>query len=187
MTDLFPSIVCGFRYENSGGTFENDLAFPIFGLEHMGHGTKDAEVSRIKSDDSETKGLRVKMSGGEYPEDGKTKKAGADIEFLCDPEKSGLEGLETGESKRLRVREDDNEDDDDDEDDGDDDDKEPFYDGSDPNRSLQFKGFNKTEDDAYMLSLSWKTRYACDGYSKDRGSSSNHWGFFTWLIIMYHS
>ncbi|KAL4809206.1 autophagy-related protein 27 [Aspergillus unguis] len=175
--------ICGFQYKSNDGTHWDSDAFPIFGLESMGQGTKDAKVSQLATDDWEKGGLEVKMSGGEYPVDGKKKPAGADIQFLCDPEKSGLEGLVKEEPKKLRARED--EDGGDGEGDGDGDDKEPFLDGSDPNRSLQFKGFNKTEDDEYVLNLSWRTRYACEDYADNRGSSSNHWGFFTWLIIIF--
>ncbi|KAL4917784.1 autophagy-related protein 27 [Aspergillus aurantiobrunneus] len=180
--------ICGFQYTYDGGDHESGFAFPIVGLEHMGHGAKDPEITRLKTDDSDQEGLRVKLSGGEYPEGEKKKKdAGAVIEFVCDPALSGLEGLVAeGETKRiLRAREESEDGDEDGVDDGDGEDKGPFYDGSDPGRSLQFKSFGKADDDTYVLSLNWKTRYACDNYLRDHGSSSNHWGFFTWLIVIF--
>ncbi|KAL4984647.1 autophagy-related protein 27 [Aspergillus falconensis] len=177
--------ICGFNYTyGADGAAENDFAFPIVGLDPMGHGAKDAEITRLKKEDSEKEGLRVKLSGGgEYTEPGtkKKKNAGAVIEFECDPGRSGLEGLIKEDSKRLlRAREEGQ-----DEGDGNGVDKEPFHDGSDPDRSLQFKSFGKADDDTYVLSLNWKTRYACDHYTEDYGSSSSHWGLFTWLIVIF--
>ncbi|KAL3436631.1 autophagy-related protein 27 [Aspergillus tetrazonus] len=183
--------ICGFNYTyGADGATENDFAFPIVGLEPMGQGAKDAEITRLKKEDTEKEGLRVKLSGGgEYPESGskKKKKAGAVIEFECDPGRSGLEGLVKEDTKRLlRAREEgQDEGEGDGEGDGNGEDKEPFYDGSDPDRSLQYKSFGKADDETYILSLSWKTRYACDHYTEDRGSSSGHWGFFTWLIVIF--
>ncbi|KAL4780502.1 autophagy-related protein 27 [Aspergillus varians] len=186
--------ICGFRYTQNGGDSETRIAFPIVGFEHLGSGAKDAEINRLKKDDSDKEGLRVKLSGGEYPEEeNKKKNAGAVIEFVCDPDRSGLEGLVKEEKRLLRAREEvedgdgvDEKDEGEGEGDGDDKDKAPFYDGSDPERSLQFNSFGKADDDTYVLSLNWKTRYACDNYLKDRGaSSSSHWGFFTWLIIIF--
>ncbi|KAL4975634.1 autophagy-related protein 27 [Aspergillus desertorum] len=182
--------ICGFNYTyGADGAAENAFAFPIVGLDPMGHGAKDAEITRLKKEDSEKEGLRVKLSGGgEYPEPvtKKKKSAGAVIEFECDPGRSGLEGLDEENSKQLlRAREEGQDGGDEDEGDGNGKDKEPFFDGSDPDRSLQFKSFGKADDDTYVLSLSWKTRYACDHYTEDRGSSSSHWGFFTWLIVIF--
>ncbi|KAL4940380.1 hypothetical protein BDV06DRAFT_20904 [Aspergillus oleicola] len=177
--------ICGFQYTYTGDDHKSGFAFPIVDFEHLGGGAKDAEITRLKEDDSEKEGLRVKLSGGEYPVEGEKKKdAGAVIEFLCDPDRSGLEGLvKEEEPKRLRAREDGEDGDGENEGDGDED-KTPFNNGTVPDRSLQFKSFGKTDDDTYVLRLDWKTRYACDNYLEDHGSSSNHWGFFTWLIVI---
>lgn len=116
----------------------------------------------------------MRLWGGQYIDDDKAKKdAGAEIEFQCDPTRSGLEGLTTTE--------------------GDPGEDEKTKDvGDDPNgdklRSLRFKSFGPSGDNTtYLLKLDWKTRYACDDYlgSKKGGSSSSHWGFFTWFIVMY--
>ncbi len=181
----FMTLVCGFEYTYEGGLPQSSRTFPIVGLEPMGGGTKDAEITRLKTDDSEMEGLRVKLAGGQYSEGEKKKKdAGAVIEFICDPALSGLEGLDAEEPKRLiRARAEDE--DGDNEGDGDDEDDGPINNGTVPGRSLQFKSFGKADDDTYVLNLNWKTRYACDNYLEERGSSSSHWGFFTWLIVMY--
>ncbi|KAL2824115.1 autophagy-related protein 27 [Aspergillus cavernicola] len=185
--------ICGFHYKyDSDGQHETSFAFPIAGLDHMGHGAKDPEVTRLKTIDAETEGLRVKLSGGEYPVgDKKVKSAAAVVDFVCDPDRSGLEGLNDSAKRLLRAREeaedgDENSGDGDGEgDDGNGEDKGPFYDGSNPDRSLQFKSFNQTDDESYVLNLSWRTRYACDSYSEGRENSSGHWGFFTWFIIIF--
>ncbi|OXV08490.1 hypothetical protein Egran_03747 [Elaphomyces granulatus] len=175
-----------------------NYAFPIAGLEHLGHGSKETEIKRLIKSDADRAGLLLKLSGGKYLEDHekKEKDAAAHIEFQCDPDKSGLEGLEDSETSdaaanrrrsQLEATSDDNTGDDKDGDDkdGDDKDGDDHDDGSNPSRSLQFKSF-KFIDDTYILSLDWKTRYACDDYLKNRkdGSPSGHWGFFTWLIII---
>ncbi|KAL5338457.1 autophagy-related protein 27 [Aspergillus crustosus] len=179
--------ICGFQYTNTDDSHRNSFAFPIVGLDHMGHGAKDPEIKRLKEIDAEREGLRVRLSGGEYPVgDKKTKDAGAVIDFECDPDKSGLEGLAENVKRLLRARaesEDGNGDEKEGNEDGED--KLPFYNGSNPDRSLQFKGFGKGEGDTYVLELNWKTRYACDDYLKNREPSSGHWGFFTWLIILF--
>lgn len=154
---------------NGGSTF----GFPIVGLDHLGQGSKDPELKRLKDIDPETEGLRVKLEGGSYKGDGndqKAKKAGAVIEFQCDHERSGLEGLHTlaedleTKERRRRAEED-----------------APKGNIS----SLQFKSFGPSDDDTYVLRLDWRTKYACDNYEDEKGEgSSKSWGFFTWLIIM---
>ncbi|KAF7180645.1 hypothetical protein CNMCM7691_009936 [Aspergillus felis] len=181
---------CGFQYKyavDSEDVFAH--AFPIAGLDPLGQGSKDAEVTRLKGDGQE--GLLLKMAGGEYVDKDKKKKARAVIEFQCDPDRSGLEGLASAENesseeeetlRRLVVREDEG---DKDKDKDKDKEKTDPNDGSDPSRSLQFESFAPAEDDSYELKLKWRTRYACDNYVRDRkGDGSSHWGFFTWLIII---
>ncbi|KAL4934418.1 autophagy-related protein 27 [Aspergillus undulatus] len=181
--------ICGFQYTyTSDDNGEKSIAFPIVGFDHLGGGEKDAEIKRLKEDDSEKEGLRVKMSGGEYPVEGEKKKksAGAVIEFLCDLDRSGLEGLVDEDPKRLlRATEGGENGGGEGDGEGDSEDKAPFNNGTNPNRSLQFKSFGKADDDTYVLRLDWKTRYACDNYLRDSGSSSNHWGFLTWLIVIF--
>ncbi|GIK04804.1 hypothetical protein Aspvir_008899 [Aspergillus viridinutans] len=182
--------VCGFQYKyTDDGLEEISHAFPIAGLDPLGHGSKDPEVTRLKGDGQE--GLLLKLAGGQYVDKDKKKKdARAVIEFQCDPDRSGLEGLasvEDGSSeeeetrRRLVVREDEG-----DEDKDKDKEKTDPNDGSDPSRSLQFESFGPADDDSYELKLKWRTRYACDNYARDRkGDGSSHWGFFTWLIIIF--
>jgi hypothetical protein len=174
------TLVCGFVQrspkDGNGGT---EFGFPIVGLDHGGHGSKDPEVKRLKQDNPDSEGLLVKLAGGEYKGDDneqKAKAAGAVIEFQCDPDRSGLEGLHTLQDtledtpaqilRRLTATADEGE--------------------TPRNSSLQFRSFGPADDDTYILRLDWRTRYACDDYQKQKGDSSGSksWGFFTWLIIM---
>jgi hypothetical protein len=166
---------------------ESERAFPIAGLDPGGGGSKDPEITRLKKQDSETEGVRVKLAGGHFREDvkQKVKPAAAVIEFQCDPDRTGLEDFanfdeensddesEDGKRRSRRAEEEDGNDED----------------GGDKkhagNRSLQFKSFGAVDDKSYVLRLDWKTKYACENYVRDNPKpSSGHWGFFTWLIIM---
>ncbi|KAE8353335.1 autophagy-related protein 27 [Aspergillus coremiiformis] len=173
--------ICGFQYKYPiDGSEETSRAFPIVGLEHLGHGSKDPEITRLNKLDAAEEGLLVKLSGGTYVDDeGKKKDARAIVKFQCDLERSGLEGLKTAndekieEERRRRRREEGG------------DKEQPSDEEKDRSQSLQFKSFGKADDDTYVLKLDWKTRYACDHYLEDKkGDSSGHWGFLTWLIII---
>lgn len=157
--------ICGFVNEQpkdgNGGT---KFGFPIVGLDHAGAGSKDPKFTRLNAIDENLQGVRVELGGGEYKgdhNDAKAKDASAQIDFQCDPDRSGLEGLSTRDDPMKRRDESD----------------------STRARSLKFKSFDLTEDDKYLLKLEWKTRYACDDYQRGKNGSS-HWGFFTWMIII---
>ncbi|KAJ5535438.1 hypothetical protein N7527_001692 [Penicillium freii] len=171
--------ICGFVHRvakdgNGGSTF----GFPIVGLDPVGQGSKNPELKRLKDINPETEGLRVKLEGGSYKGDGndqKAKKTGAIIDFQCDHERSGLEGLHTLEAdletKERRRRAEG---------------EEGGAPAGNSSSSLQFKSFGPSDDDTYILRLDWRTKYACDEYEKEKGDTpgSNSWGFFTWLIII---
>lgn len=166
--------VCGFEYKKAlDGSESESRAFPIAGLEHLGQGSKDPEVTRLKKIDPDREGLMVRLAGGQYIDENKAKKdAAAVIEFQCDHTRSGLEGLDTtdesdqeAEEKRLRTKEE----------------------IGDRTRSLQFKSFGPSDNGSYVLKLDWLTRYACDDSLSKKGDSSGAWGFFTWFIVMYVS
>lgn len=142
----------------------------------MGGGSLEPQFTRLSEIDSETEGLRLKIAGGAWKglhNDQKAKDAAAVIDFQCDPNRSGLEGISTEETeseegdeesqKKRRAEGDD---------------------GEKTNQSLQYKSFGPNDDGVYILKLEWRTRYACDEYQKGKEASSNHWGFFTWILIM---
>lgn len=185
-------LVCGFRETRSlDGSSGTEYAFPIVGLDHLGHGTKDPEITRLKKLDSSREGLLIKLSGGEYREEGgkgKKKDAGAVIEFQCDPDRTGLEGLksipdeEVEKAKRWAMAMADDKNGNGNGNGTSDDD----LNDNDPNKSLKFVSFGPVDDNSYVLKLDWRTKYACDNYRRDNkeNQSGGHWGFFTWLLIM---
>ena len=167
--------MCAFVNENWQETNSGQhWAYSLAGLDPLGHGAQDPQITRLKDIDENREGLRIRLSGGEYkssPQDTKSQPAAASIDFQCDPDRSGLEGLNTAEDEpadgegSMRRREGDE--------------------TPDRTRSLQYNSFGLEDDGkTYVLKLDWRTRYACDNYQSEKGSSSSHWGFFTWLIIM---
>ena len=134
----------------------------------------DPKQLRLKGSEStsdhEKEGVRITLNGGKH--DGQKQKA--IVEFLC------LRDEKSEEIKRMAE----------DEDDGDGG-KNKEHDKSGEKQDDGHGGTLKyiswgNEDDTKVLRLEWNTKYACedsDG-SDEEGSSSGHWGFFTWLIIM---
>ena len=135
------------------------------------NGRSDPKYTRLKtsgdSADAGKEGFRAVLSGGKYEE----KDQEAVVDFLCDPKRSGLEGLKPekeGGGKGKEKREE----------------KQPGE--KDPeDKSLKFVNYDKDGADKWVLKLEWRTKYACEssegGGGADQGS---HWGFFTWFIIM---
>lgn len=174
--------ICGFEdLRPADGNGDQKFGFPIAGLDPMGGGSKEPQFTRLSEINPDTEGLRLKIAGGAWRgehNDQKAKDASAEIDFQCDPDRSGLEGISTKESqpeeeaaeegqKRRRAEGDEN------------------GDGEKASeQSLQYKSFGPNEDGVYVLKLEWRTRYACDEYQKGKEASSNHWGFFTWMIII---
>lgn len=148
-------------------------AIPIAGnFEHEGVHI-DPKWTRLKSStapsDREKEGLRLEIHGKKYL----GLKQMAVIEFLCDrkekEQRRGLPGLWPRDDK-------------------DDDEAIPHFneeeDDGDGGR-LKFLSYSESREKK-ILSLEWTTKHACedaeDEHKKD--SSTGHWGFFTWLIIM---
>jgi autophagy-related protein 27 len=177
-------LVCGFKETISS---DKDVetppkALPIAGLDAAGGGSKDPQVTRLKTQDPSTEGIQVKLSGGQIPDEEnpkRTKPASAVIEFQCDPNRTGLEGLKNDDD--LDKRQTENKMRREEEGDGEDNDEE------NQTQSLQYKSFDLIDDKSWILRLDWKTKYACEDYKREHPaepSSGGHWGLFTWLIIM---
>lgn len=171
-------------------------------LENVGGSQFEYEATRLKTSDSHSdaqkEGLRLVFKGGKHPLSGPVKQRReqqAVIEFVCDRNKTGLEGEWESEDRYVRQRSlpvaarDDGED----KDDGDD--------GSESgiehqllkdDSALIWEGYDLNEEkDVEVLRMTWSTKYACESRDEgddgddDGGSGSNQsWGFFTWLIIM---
>jgi hypothetical protein len=122
------------------------------------------------------------MNGGfKKTESGKKRSQKAIVEFLCDKSRTGLEHLPTPrdpyeESKDKRADKDAGDDTDEggDKGEGSEDDGKP---------SLQFVRYETDGKDVDVLRLLWKTKYACE----DASPLVEHWGIFTWFLIMYAS
>ena len=159
-------------------------AIPIAGADALGGGHFDPQWTRLKTSDSQSdrdkEGMRLKMGGGSYLSDLKVRDQKAVVEFLCDHKD------ESGERKRALLATDES-------------DEGGNVAGTPSEEEREKKkqtddgqgGVLKVisyalvgEDD--ILSLEWRTKYACEDRTDDDAgeSSSGHWGFFTWFIIM---
>ena len=179
-------IVCGIR--RLVNTFENSTIFqeaiPIAGQYTLHDGTQlDPKITRLKTSssasDREKEGFRLELHGPKYP-DTDPKKQKAVIEFLC---------ADKAEETKIRRKERDlvaSKRGNDDENDGEEDHSatgEIAEDGH--GGTVKYIDFAMVGD-SQVLSLEWRTKYACENAKgEDKGSSSGHWGFFTWFIIMY--
>lgn len=144
-----------------------------------GGGPSDPKWTRLSTSpiqsDRDKEGIRLTMGGGIYMK----KPQKAVVEFLCDRKDAAEE-----RTKALLSREDADED----------------GDGGDDKKEQERKAKKQTDDgeggilkfmsyglvgDDEVLSLEWRTKYACED-AKDGGEtkSSGHWGFFTWFIII---
>ncbi|ODH46701.1 hypothetical protein GX48_07206 [Paracoccidioides brasiliensis] len=163
--------VCG--VQRSSG--ENKIlgAIPIAGNYVQSSGrTLDPKITRLKMTDSQQDGLRIELHGGSYPFNGKEYKQKAVIEMICDHESTGLEndwagrGIMMADEKESEVTKPDDKDD-----------------KVDDKQSLSFKSYAQV-DEMFVLRLDWRTRYVCEDFQHGDRGKSNHWGFFTWLVII---
>jgi autophagy-related protein 27 len=153
----------------------------------------DAKFERLRdspsNSDAGREGLRAILNGGRFPFD--DKKSGVDqraiIEFVCDKDRTGLEGDEKDNGDKEDDKDDDKEEDGDNKEEKlrrrDDSSKGKCEDSE---ASLRFCGF-QLEDagkdkKAKTLRLEWRTQYACEDAPPVDGGS--HWGFFGWFFIV---
>jgi autophagy-related protein 27 len=210
--------VCGIRRllkEDDKVDTVQDVIAIAGSLENHGGSAFDYEATRLKTSDSNSdsqkEGLRLVLKGGKFPLDGAVKdrrEQKAVIEFLCDPEKTGLEGewssedrYEGDDKNRVRRADGDEEKKDGEEKDGEgkDKDEDEDDDGGEPSTEHQLKkddtsliweSYGGDDKGADVLRLTWHTKYACekrddnDGDDDSGNKGSGGWGFFTWFIIM---
>ena len=154
----------------------------------------DPKWTRLKTSashaDSKKEGLRLEMHGGRFENEDQ----GAIIEFLCpkSPDRARRSrDLVSSEREKDddKADEDDGGDGDDDGDDDEEEDGEGDHSGEevDDGKEGQIKYVDwGIVGGAKVLRLQWTTKYACENaveHAPD-GSSSKHWGFFTWFIVM---
>ncbi|KAL2020797.1 hypothetical protein VTK56DRAFT_7995 [Thermocarpiscus australiensis] len=187
------------RWDPRTGKSETDQVIPVV----VGHPNKPFawEAKRLPADDAQQKGarkegLRLTLQGSSYQQRAQR----TVVEFRCNPDLTGTEGEwesvdeyvpekkegeEKKEGKNSR-REDEKGDDDDDDDDV----------VSTPEQQLKkdgaaliWEGYKREEDkdgkDMDTLYLTWYTKYVCDAaVDQPPAEESQHWGFFTWLVIL---
>ncbi|KAH8819223.1 autophagy protein-like protein Atg27 [Xylogone sp. PMI_703] len=153
-------------------------------LKGNGGGDMDAKWTLLSSSplssDVGKQGLRVVMNGGFDKETKRPQRAS--VEFLCDKDRDGTENLWKGEDvydddapeERRRAAAEEGE--------GEGGDEKDLDDGPD-SPSLQFVNYNATGD-VDTLYLKWRTKYACEDAKDEQDASNEHWGFFTWFIII---
>lgn len=130
----------------------------------------DPHYERLKAKkESDQEGLEVELNGGIR---GK-KKQKAIINFICDKDRTGNEGIDSLTKMTRRA---DSDDDDDKKKEGEVDDK----------NSLKFISYGDEEGntDVEILRLDWRTKYACEDHVEEGGDKKGGWGFFTWLILL---
>jgi hypothetical protein len=201
------SRVCGIRENIDLSTDNNSTLTPIdiAGTYTMQNNRKlDAQfnlLSKSKSNaDAGREGVRATLNGGRFPFD--SKKDGVNqraiIEFVCDKERTGLEGdekddspHEDGDGDDKGDKEGDGKKDDDKKDDKKEEKLRRREESSkgkceDNDHSLRFCGYEmeteKKEEKVQTLRLEWRTKYACEDAPPVDGGS--HWGFFGWFFIM---
>lgn len=89
------------------------------------------------------------------------------VEFLCDPEVTGIEEDEEGVLDVYR--------------------REDGGNGTTKaTRALVFKKYGPegAKGEVDVLTLEWRTKYACENVEGGAGKEKGNWGFFTWFIIM---
>lgn len=184
-------IVCGI--ERDINTFENTTSFmkaiPIAGQYTLHGGTElDPVITRLKTSsspsDRKKEGFRLELHGQKYPaKNGKPHKAV--IEFLCQDKAKEKEERDLADAIERREKAEE-----DDDDGGEEEDHSATGEVANDGHGgrLKYIDFDLV-DDTKVLSLEWKTKYACENFKggddDSRKSKSSHWGFFTWLIIMY--
>lgn len=176
-------------------------------LENAGGTHFEYEATRLSTSDSKSdsdkEGLRLTLLGGKHPLTGpikQRKEQRATIEFLCDHDKTGLEGEWKSEDRydgddKVRKRDDKKKDDkEEEEDDGTESGIEHQLKKDDSALIWESYGLNEKQD-AEILHLTWYTKHACEKKRDDKdggdkgdddedSDGSSHWGFFTWIILM---
>jgi hypothetical protein len=159
----------------------------------------DAKFELLRNSQSNSdlgrEGIRAVLHGGRFPfydkKEGRNQRA--IIEFVCDKEKTGLEGDEKDNGDMEDGKDDDKEKDGDKkEKDGDKKEeklrrREESSEGKceESDSSLRFCGYRTEEDGkdkVQTLRLEWRTKYACEDAPPVDGGS--HWGFFGWFFIV---
>lgn len=171
-------------------------------LQDHGGGALDPKVTRLKTSDStsdaQKEGVRIVMYGGRHPQQSSGREQRAIIEMLCDKDRTGKEGeWSPKDDKYEQVPVEDSEEADDaasrrkkraeGDGDGTTDDGKSEHQLLKENAALIFDSYGPMADNGNVdvLRLTWHTKYACEGLPAEEYPQSEHWGFFTWLVILW--
>ncbi|KAK2607380.1 hypothetical protein N8I77_006057 [Diaporthe amygdali] len=190
--------VCGIVRGIKDDQDQVQAVIPIAGeLANHGMGSLEPKTTRLKTsesgDDAKKEGVRIVLNGGKSSISGQDRTQQAIIEMVCDKDKTGKEGewdpkddkyepgqeeTEEGGSSSARERK---------RADGDEGQNEKSeHQLRKPDSALIFDSYGPRSEDAKVdvLRLTWHTKYACEGLPADEYPSNEHWGFFTWLVIL---
>jgi hypothetical protein len=151
-------------------------AFPIAGeLKEKGGDYLDPKWTRLKTskldEDAGKEGVRLEIKGGFKKTEDKKRAQKAFVEFICDRTLEGDENLWDPEDKYADGNS-----------------KRKEKEDSSKTPSLQFVSYDTTGKGEDVLTLLWRTIYACENTKGEQDAErSEHWGFFTWFILMYVS
>lgn len=166
-------------------------------LKNLGGGNLDPKLTRLKTSestsDSQKEGVRISLYGGRHQLVKGGREQRAIVEMVCSKTLKGTEGEWNPEDDKYEQvpperRRRDEEGGGDKGDDKKDDTKERQLLKTDVNATaLVFDSYGPMADaaDVDVLRLTWHTEFACEGSSGGgSGSSGEHWGFFTWMVIL---
>lgn len=173
-------------------------------LRDHGGGALDPKVTRLKTSDStadaQKEGVRIVLYGGRHPQQTSGREQRAVVEMLCDKDRTGKEGEWSPKDDKYEAvpPSDDEEannnnkraaaaDGDGGGGGGDGDDGKSEHQLLKENAALVFDSYGPMADNGNIdvLRLTWHTKYACEGLPADEYPKSEHWGFFTWLVILW--
>lgn len=188
--------VCGIK---RGIKAESDEVIDVMSiageLQDHGGGALDPKVTRLKTSDStsdaQKEGVRIVMYGGRHPQQSSGREQRAIVEMLCAADKTGKEGewspkddkyeqvpVEAEEDDAVGQRK---------RADGDESNNKSEHQLLKEDAALIFDSYGPMADNGNVdvLRLTWHTKYACEGLPADEYPQSEHWGFFTWLVILW--
>lgn len=150
--------MCGVERITHGNITIVRRVIPVAGEYGKDRGLSE-EFTRLKTSklqaDNGKEGVRVVLHGGLYPDKKEGKKQSAVVDFLCERKAD-----KSSEMVGKMVA----------------DSKEDKKDSG----TLKFVNYSEADG---LLKLEWLTEHACEKAAG--GDDGGHWGFFTWLVIMW--
>lgn len=196
--------VCGIKRGIKAESDEVIDVLTIAGeLQNHGGGALDPKVTRLKTSestsDAQKEGVRIVMYGGRHPQQSSGREQRAVVEMLCDKDKTGKEGEWSPKDDKYENGVPEEEGSEGDDPANKEEEKNKRADGDEDGKSehqllkenaaLIFDSYGPMADNGNVdvLRLTWHTKYACEGLPAEEYPQSEHWGFFTWMVILWVS